>query len=153
MYDAQGHNFVNTMLRLGRERKELRVVADQRGAPSSARVIAETTAQMLAQAAAQPDVISHHGGTWHLCCGGETSWHGLAEETFRLARSLQVPLAVERVIPIASHEYPVPARRPLNSRLDCGRLREEFGLSLADWQTSLADEFPVIARECCWMLS
>ncbi|MBI2825581.1 MAG: dTDP-4-dehydrorhamnose reductase [Planctomycetia bacterium] len=153
LYSPRGHNFVRTMLRLGAERPELRVVADQVGAPTSARLVARVTAEILARATGSiADFLRERGGTLHACCAGTTSWRGLAEETFRLARAAGSPLRVGRVVPLASSEYPTAARRPLNSRLDCSRLANRFGVRLPDWRTELADCFPEIiaTAEAAW---
>jgi len=147
VYGAHGHNFVKTMLRLGRERTELRVVDDQIGAPTSARALAEVTAQIITQDGDHlSDVLRQRGGLLHIACSGETSWHGFAEEIFRLARAAGLPLKIERVVPIASSEYPAPSERPLNSRLDCRRLTSNFGLRLPSWREALASSFPDICR-------
>jgi len=138
------------MLRLGQERAELRVVADQFGAPTSARALAAATAQVLAQAGGDfVGLLRRRGGTLHACCQGVTHWHEFACEIFRLARQLGAPLAVEKVVPIASGEYPAAAQRPKNSRLDCRRLAERFGVALPDWRTALWDclvEMPETGR-------
>lgn len=139
VYAARGSNFVRTMLRLGQERPELRVVADQHGAPTAARVIADMTGQILAQAGGEfAKFLAERGGTTHLCCRGETTWHGLATAIFEFARKHGISLAVQNVEPIRTEEYPTPARRPANSRLDCGRLRERFGLTAPAWQEALS---------------
>jgi len=126
------------MLRLGAEREELRVVADQIGAPTSAAMVADFTAQIIDSTAWRAGSVSDRSlragsvsdrclragsvsdrsthSIVHLCCAGETTWHGFAEEIFRLARQAGYPLAVRRVEPIASSEYPTPAARPHNSR-------------------------------------
>jgi dTDP-4-dehydrorhamnose reductase len=138
VYDAQGANFLGTMLRLGAERRELRVVADQIGAPTSACAIAEAVARILRSAA--PDIagtLRAKGGIVHLSCRGETSWHGFAEAIFAGARRRGIRLAVERVLPIATAEYPTKARRPANSRLALARLAERFGIEPPRWQDAL----------------
>jgi dTDP-4-dehydrorhamnose reductase len=148
VYGAHGHNFVKTMLRLGRDRPELRVISDQVGAPTSARALADATGQLIAQTGPDlADALRQRGGLVHMVCGGDTSWHGFAEEIFRLARAEGFPLKIERVIPIASSEYPTPAQRPLNSRLDCSKLARSFGLTLPSWQEALAASFPEICRQ------
>ncbi len=145
IYAPQGQNFVRTMLRLGRERSELRVVADQWGAPTPAALVAQATAQVLAAAGNSPTTFfAEQGGIVHLPCAGETSWHGFAKEIFRLAKNAGLPLRVERVTPIATAEYPTPAARPLNSRLDGTRAKERYGIRLPDWKAALAAEFPQI---------
>jgi len=140
VFAPRGHNFVRTMLRLGSERRELKVVCDQVGAPTSAAVLADLTARILGQARGSfAAFLAEGGGTFHACCGGETNWHAFAEEIFRQARALGWPLVVERVDAIATAAYPTPARRPLNSRLDTRRLAERFGLSAPLWPVALDD--------------
>ena len=92
-------------------------------------------------------LAANRGGIIHLACAGETSWRGFAEEIFRLARVAGLPLAVKHVAPITTAEYPTPARRPLNSRLDCALLAARFGLRLSDWREALAAEFPAILAQ------
>jgi len=120
VFGPRGGNFLLTMLRLGREREELRVVDDQVGAPTSSRMIAEATAQVLRKPVGE--------GLFHLTAAGSTSWCGFAREIFSAA-SMKT-----RVIPIASAEYPTAAKRPRNSRLNCDKLRQAFALSLPTWQ-------------------
>ncbi|WP_259757900.1 dTDP-4-dehydrorhamnose reductase [Pseudomonas sp. GCEP-101] len=135
VYAARGANFAKTMLRLAADREELRIVADQIGAPTSADLIADITAQVLGRLRnhPQPDSLS---GLYHLTASGETSWHGYAHFVIAQAQRLGLPLRTtpERVLPIMTHEYPLPAPRPANSRLDTTHLRETFGLTLPDWQ-------------------
>lgn len=138
VYGVHGNNFVKTMLRLGAERSLLRVVCDQHGAPTSARALADLTAQILAQARGDLAAFcAELGGTFHACCGGETTWHGFATAIFEMARNLGTPLEVRDVQAIRAEEYPTPARRPHNSRLNCQKLQATFGLAAADWRTSL----------------
>jgi dTDP-4-dehydrorhamnose reductase len=140
VYGSHGHNFVKTMLRLGAERQELKVVDDQVGAPTSAHVVADVTGQILAQGRGDlVGLLARQGGIVHVCCESETSWHGLAEEIFRRARALRFPLSIRRVLPIPSTDYPTPAKRPRNSRLNCTRLRERFALEPPPWQAALGD--------------
>jgi dTDP-4-dehydrorhamnose reductase len=127
VYGPRGKNFMLTMLRLARERPELRVVDDQVGAPTSSIEIARTTATLLARTVRSPDVT----GLYHLAAAGETSWCGFARAIFAQAR-IATP-----VVPIRTEEYPTAARRPRNSRLDCSRLRETFAVTLAPWQEGL----------------
>jgi dTDP-4-dehydrorhamnose reductase len=131
VYASRGHNFLLTMLRLGAERPELRVVDDQRGAPTWARDIATATVTLLAK---PPD------GLFHLTAAGETTWHGFACEIMRLAGLAAV---VRR---IRSDEYPTAARRPANSVLDNGRLRAAAGVVMPAWQESLARCLAEIGR-------
>jgi dTDP-4-dehydrorhamnose reductase len=124
VYGPRGRNFYLTMRRLARERAELRVVDDQVGAPTSSLAIARATARLL-QAGAQ--------GLYHLTAAGETTWCGFARAL--LARAgIATP-----VVAIRTEDYPTPARRPRNSRLDCSRLLAEWGVALAPWEEQLAE--------------
>ena len=145
VYGVHGNNFVKTMLRLGSEREALSVVADQIGAPTSARAIAETTAALIAAGRGHlTERLQEQGGVLHFCCGGETSWYEFAVQIFESARMQGHPLVVKSIKPIASHEYPTPAQRPKNSRLNCDRLEERFGLRLPEWRAALAETFPAL---------
>lgn len=147
VHGVQGANFVKTMLRLAAERRELSVVNDQVGAPTSARVIADITAQVLAQTHRDPvGEWKERGGTIHLTCQGETNWHAYACEIFRQARERGLSLAIQRVQAIPSSQYPVPATRPLNSRMSCQRLAERFGLTPPTWQTALSHVMEELVR-------
>lgn len=138
VYGQRGRNFLLTMLRLARERSELRIVADQIGAPTWSASIAAMTASVVAQgvadAAGMADWAHRKTGIYHLCSTGSTSWAGFAEAIFEQANLKNAP----RVIPIATSEYPVPARRPLNSRLDTSKLARAFGLVPPHWRDALA---------------
>lgn len=134
VYGRRGGNFLLTMLRLMRERPELKIVADQIGAPTWSRLIAEATGQMLAQCLGpnkRPDFAPW--GTYHLTCAGETSWHGFAQAIAELGRI--EPAA--KLTSIPSSDYPTPARRPANSRLSNTKLATTFGLALPDWRRAL----------------
>jgi dTDP-4-dehydrorhamnose reductase len=135
VYGVHGGNFAKTVLRLARERTELRIVADQFGAPTWARLLANSTARIL-----QRDVDAGLSGIYHLTAGGRTSWHQYAEEVVRLARQYDKSLANKAltILPIATHEYPVPAKRPANSVLATDKVRQTFGLELPQWQDDLA---------------
>jgi dTDP-4-dehydrorhamnose reductase len=123
VYASRGHNFLLTMLKLGAERPELRVVDDQRGAPTWARDVATATVTLLAQ---PPN------GLFHLTAAGETTWHGFACEIMRLAGLTPVVHRIRTV------EYPTAARRPANSVLDNARLRVAAGIVMPSWEESLA---------------
>ncbi|NLC21756.1 MAG: dTDP-4-dehydrorhamnose reductase [Halomonadaceae bacterium] len=144
VYSARGHNFMKTMLRLGREREALKVVSDQIGAPTPARLIAQITALALHQRPFtthhSPFTIHLPSGTYHLAPAGETSWQGFAQEIFRQAAALAEELAItpEGVAEIPTAEYPTPAQRPLNSRLCCRELERALGITLPSWQEQLA---------------
>lgn len=137
VYSATGQNFLKTMLRLGAEREELRVVADQVGIPTSADFLARMSLAGVATIAARvgdtsPDTAKCP--VYHLVPRGETTWHAFATAIFDHARAAGQPLKVQRVLPITTSEYPTPARRPLNSRLDCSRFEKDFGTRLEDWR-------------------
>lgn len=129
VYGMRGKNFLLTMLRLGKEREELRVVDDQHGAPTWSRTIADTTAVVLAQARAE-GWWERHGGIYHLSSRGQTTWCG-----FTQAIMAGAGLSC-RVTPISSAEYPVPARRPANSVMNAEKLTSTLA-ALPDWQTAL----------------
>jgi len=136
VFGARGRNFARTMLRLAGERDSLRVVDDQVGAPTSAALLADVCAHLVREVQRQ-DVDGFDGyGLYHLCAGGETSWHGYARFVIAEALALGHVLRArpETVEPISTEAYPTPAVRPLNSRLDTTRLRARFGLRLPDWQ-------------------
>jgi len=130
VYASHGGNFLRTMLRVGAERDELRVVSDQIGTPTSAALIADVTLHAL----------QHQGqlsGTWHLTASGQTSWHGFAEAIFGQALSAGLLQKAPRVLPIPSSEYPTPAKRPAWSVLDSRKLQQDFGITLPQWQDGL----------------
>ena len=148
VYDTRGKNFLRTVLRLAREREELRMVNDQHGAPTWARGIAEVTAQIVARCA-QPSERTgcEITGVFHLTAGGATTWAGFAEQILQDYESLVSwpadtgefgsPLVAERVVPITSDQYKTPARRPRNSVLSNEKLLSTFGLKLPDWKVLL----------------
>jgi dTDP-4-dehydrorhamnose reductase len=130
VYAAHGKNFMRTMLRLAAERDELRVVADQIGSPTSAALIADATAQILGKG----DMPS---GVWHLTASGETSWHGFAEAIIAGAHARGLLARAPRVVPIATSDYPTPARRPAYSCLDLTKIRADHGIRTQTWQAAL----------------
>lgn len=130
VYASHGANFLRTMLRVGAEREELRVVADQIGTPTPAALIAEVTAKALQH----PGQLS---GTWHLTASGQTSWHGFAEAIFAEALAAGLLTKAPNVQGITSAEYPTPARRPAWSVLDNTKLQQDFGIVLPPWQQGL----------------
>ncbi|MEH6421462.1 dTDP-4-dehydrorhamnose reductase [Pseudomonas sp. CGJS7] len=131
VYATRGGNFLRTMLRLGGEREELRVVADQHGSPTPAWLLADAAAQVLRQGIAE-------SGVRHLVAAGQTTWHGFAEAIFDEAFARGLIERKPRVVPIATAEYPTPARRPAYSVLDSGRLASEYGLAVPAWREALA---------------
>lgn len=136
VYAARGGNFARTMLRLARERDQLRVIDDQIGAPTGADLLADVTAHAIRAAAARPQL----GGLYHVAAQGETSWHGYARFVIDHARQSGASLKVapQAVVPIPASAYPLPAARPANSRLDTAKLREAFQLHLPEWQSGVA---------------
>lgn len=134
---AHGGNFLKTILRLARERDQLRIVADQIGAPTSAALIADVTAQMIARYFADREHCAF--GTYHLAASGETNWCEYARHVVELAeaRGIELKLRASDIQPITTQEYPLPAKRPANSRLDCGKLTRAFGLLLPDWRSGI----------------
>lgn len=138
VFGAQGANFVKTVLRLGAERDKLNVVSDQIGAPTSASLLADATAQVLAQLRWR-NPADTPSGVYHLSASGETSWHGFAQAILQgaVSRRLTLKLAPEAVHAIPTSEFPLPAKRPANSRLDTTRFQETFGLALPHWQADL----------------
>lgn len=135
VFAARGGNFAKTMLRLARERDTLKVVADQIGAPTSAELIADVTALCL-QRVGNDEAADRLSGLYHLVAGGDTSWHAYAQHLIAnaLEHGQQLALTPDQIQPIPSNEYPVPAARPANSRLDTTKLRSTFGLQLPNWQ-------------------
>jgi dTDP-4-dehydrorhamnose reductase len=135
VFAARGANFAKTMLRLASERESLNVIADQIGAPTGAELLADVTAHALRMVQDRPQLA----GTYHLAAGGETSWHGFACRVLEYARAKgrEFKVAPDAVKAIATADYPTPAQRPLNSRLDTSRLRETFGLHLPDWKVAV----------------
>jgi dTDP-4-dehydrorhamnose reductase len=131
VYGARGKNFLLTMLRLAKEKPELRIVSDQIGAPTWSRMIAEATAHAIARAVADP---AKYSGVYHLTAAGETNWCGFAEAIFEQFALEWRPA----VVPITSEEYPIPAKRPAYSVLSNEKFARVFGLRLPDWRDQLA---------------
>src|SRR5579885_560802 len=124
VFGPHGHNFLLTMLRLGKERPQLRIVDDQIGAPTSSSAIANATRAVLKGAADIPS------GIYHMSCAGQTSWYGFARAIFTQA-------ATPEIIPITTEEYPTPARRPRNSVLSNQKLKTTFRVELPSWEEAL----------------
>jgi len=132
VFSSHGGNFIKTMLRLAGERDSLNVVADQFGAPTSAELIADVTA--LAIAAYRRGALA--GGIYHLTASGATSWHGLASYAIEraIARGASLKVDPAQIKPIPTEAYPLPARRPRNSRLDTSKLCGALDLQMPDWK-------------------
>lgn len=143
VYAPRGKNFPRTILKLAHTRSGLTVVADQVGAPTSAELIADVTAHVLTHMAESDDLL----GTYHLTAAGETSWHAYAQVLLRqaAARGYALQASADKVLPIATADYPTPAKRIANSRLATDKLRVAFGLTLPPWDAQLGrflEEFP-----------
>ncbi|PRC93554.1 dTDP-4-dehydrorhamnose reductase [Solimicrobium silvestre] len=132
VYAARGGNFAKTMLRLAQERDQLNVINDQIGAPTGADLLADVTAHCVQQALKTPEAQS----LYHLVAGGETTWYDYARFVIESAREsgLAIKVAAEAIKPIPTSAYPLPAPRPLNSRLDTHKLKKTFNLELPHWQ-------------------
>jgi dTDP-4-dehydrorhamnose reductase len=145
IYAASGTNFLRTISRLAREREELKIVADQVGAPTSAAFVADALAVIVRNNRANlASTFAASGGTVHVAAGGLTSWHGFASAIIEGLRRRGTTLAVQRLIPIPSKEYVTRAARPLNSRLDLTRLRDIFQMSPQPWDALLEPELDVM---------
>jgi dTDP-4-dehydrorhamnose reductase len=148
VYAAHGHNFLLTMLRLGAAREELRVVADQHGAPTDTGLIVNGTLaaldRWLQSDSAQRRVLA---GTHHLVASGVTSWHGFAEAIFAGAIERGLIARVPRVAAITTADYPTPAERPAWSLLDNAGFQQRFGYALPDWQSGLHDVLDALSRQ------
>ena len=133
VFSPFGANFLKTMLRLGAERESLRVVSDQAGNPTSALDLAEIILQIAPGLAADPAP----GGIFHLTNTGSTSWHGFAAAIFEASAGHEGPRP--RLEPITTADYPTPARRPANSRLDTSAFTRRFGITPRPWQKAVAE--------------
>lgn len=136
VYAARGSNFAKTMLKLAQTRDALSVVADQIGAPTGADLIADVSAHCIVATLKNPALA----GLYHLVASGETSWHGYAQFVLRAAHAQGAALKVapDQVQAIGTAQYPTPAARPANSRLDTLSLRTQFGLTLPAWEQGVA---------------
>lgn len=134
VYSRHGRNFLLTMQRLLQEKPELRIVADQVGAPTWAGTIAQSTRALIERWQAGQ---AGEWGTYHLTAQGATSWFGFAQAIGEHLKAQGLPCA--ELLPITSSEYPTPAQRPLNSRLDCSRLQRQWQVSQPHWQQALID--------------
>jgi dTDP-4-dehydrorhamnose reductase len=148
VYAPHGHNFLRTMLRLGADREELRVVADQYGAPTSTDTIVNATlAALTAWQHADAKQRAAMQGIHHLVASGHTSWHGFASAIFEKAHARGLLPRIPRVLPITTAEYPTPAKRPAWSVLDNQGFQQWFGHALADWQEGLDHVIDTLAKQ------
>jgi dTDP-4-dehydrorhamnose reductase len=148
VYAAVGTNFLRTIARLARERGELKIIADQKGAPTSARIIADAlTAVLVAGSQNLREHFARAGGIVNIAASGETSWHGFTIAIVEGLRSRGVELAVQSVLPLRTEDYPTKAKRPLNSRFDLTRLQQMFGRTTPTWREALEPELDPLAQE------
>ena len=148
VFGARGGNFVKTILRLAKEKESLNVVADQVGAPTPAALIATVTGNVLSVLRHKPEMHGQGARIYHLTAANPLSWHGFAQCIVRQAEEtagFELRLTPEAIRAIPSSDYPTPAKRPANSRLDCSRLEKEFGLQMPDWQPYLARMMQLLA--------
>ena len=154
VYGSTGKNFLLTILKLARERDTLRIVADQHGAPTWSRDLAQLTTAIIQQCEARGtqeekplvESLGTISGVYHVTGGGETTWHGFAEEALRQAGERQPSVALAALHAIPSIEYPTPAQRPYNSRLDNQKLARTFGQRLPEWRQSLASVMDLLTK-------
>jgi dTDP-4-dehydrorhamnose reductase len=145
VYGAKGKNFLLTILKLARERETLKIVADQHGAPTWSRDLARMTAQVIEQCegAAQSKglngALSDASGIYHAAGSGETTWFGFAAEAVQLQQERAPGVRLATVEAIQTAQYPTPAKRPSNSRLNCSKLTKRFGWTMMDWRDSLCE--------------
>ena len=151
VYGATGRNFLLTILKLARERHELRIVCDQHGAPTWSRDLARMAAHIITtcEGLAGPNAtnqtlrsaVTRVAGIYHAAGSGETTWAGFAEEAIRRAENAYPSTRFATVTPIPTSQYPTPARRPINSRLNCEKLEKVFNWKMMAWQDSMAEVF------------
>jgi len=134
VYDGYNKNFFCTMMRLGKEREELSVVDDQIGAPTYAPALAKRTLEALNNIQGE-----FPSGVYHLCGAGQTSWYGFASKIFEKAKKQGIQLKIHKINPIPSSSYPTPAKRPLNSRLNCSKAESVLKIKMPNWQISLEE--------------
>lgn len=148
IYAARGTNFLRRIAALAKTNNELRIVADQVGAPTSAALIAETLHTMLEPGLAPfREKVGEAGGLVHLAASGEASWYEFARQIVDGMRSRGLSLSVERIVPIRTQDYPLRAQRPLNSRFNLGRLQSVFGITPPHWQDVLNSELDRLVQD------
>jgi dTDP-4-dehydrorhamnose reductase len=140
VFGAHGGNFAKTILRLAKERESLSVIVDQHGAPTSAHLIADVTARVIVRYWNEVNRESFPYGIYHLVAAGETTWYEYAQYVIAYAEKTGIELRLKSsaIEAIPSIDYPLPAPRPSNSKLDSGKLRKTFGLILPDWRRDMA---------------
>lgn len=136
VYGLRGRNFLRTVLRLASENDSLRIVDDQFGVPNWSRTLAESTVAVLSALKSDPERKQKMSGVYHLSATGETTWCGFATAIVESVQG-EAGIKAKRVEPIATHEYPTPAKRPKRSTLDSSKLARDFGVTLPDWRECL----------------
>jgi len=136
VYSSRGHNFLLTIMKLAKEREELKIVGDQVGSPTSARLIADLTAHCVKQACGEKQENNFLSGLYHLSASNSTSWFGFAEQIVNIANNFD--FITKSIKSIPTSEYPTPAKRPLNSQLDTSRLKQKFKIFIPDWKCALS---------------
>jgi dTDP-4-dehydrorhamnose reductase len=137
VYGANGKNFLLTILKLAREREHLRVVDDQYGAPTWSQDLAALTAAVIRQCEAS-GATHDFSGVYHAAGAGETTWHGFAAEAVRQVRKREPGIKLAKIEAITTAEYPTPAQRPANSRMNCDKLETRFDWRMMEWRESLS---------------
>ena len=146
VYGTAGKNFLRTILRLAQEKDELRIVDDQHGSPTWSRDLARTVVHIIRAISAggaartKPihEIVQEVRGVYHVAGAGDTTWFGFAREFLRTAAEVRPQSRLAHLTPIATRDYPTPAQRPLNSRLNCSRIRDIFGVAMPRWEESAA---------------
>ncbi|RQN07053.1 dTDP-4-dehydrorhamnose reductase [Pantoea ananatis] len=133
VYASRGKNFPKTMLKLAQEREKLSVIDDQFGAPTSAELIADCTAHSILRAVAQPELA----GLYHLVASGETNWHEYASKVIECAKKRGVAIKTKEIEAVPTSAFPTPACRPVNSRLNTGKLCSAFNIHLPHWESGI----------------
>ena len=134
VFSSHGQNFVKTMLRLASEREELGIVADQHGCPTSASELARAIYAML-----DKGLNEENWGIYHFCQPEPTTWFGFAQTVFDEAKAQGIPLKINSVNSLTTEDYPTPAKRPMNSEMDCSKFAKTFGFATKPWAESLQE--------------
>lgn len=150
VFGAHGGNFLKTILKLAQERDELKIIADQFGAPTSARLLADSTAEIVTQLLSGG--ATKKAGTYHLVGAGETTWHGFAQKVVEMANELGVRTRVQAkdIQPIPTEAYPLPAPRPKNSKLNTGKIKAAFGIDIPEWSVDVEQ---VLKQVIAWEIA
>lgn len=146
VFGAHGSNFLKTILKLAQERDELKIIADQFGAPTSAALLADVTAEIAKQFLTDQGMAKW--GKYHLVAGGETTWHGYAQKVVEFANQLGVTtkLQTSSILQIPTEAYPLPAPRPKNSRLSTQKIQRVYGIDIPDWSIGVENVLQAISQ-------